>query len=71
MASKEFQGKPISGLLDNPVSRLQAICLSFLLAVAVIAILYKDFAIFHIGVWSVVLFAFYVGLFYIINYFKK
>lgn len=61
----------LSGSLENPVSRLQAICLSFLLALAVIAILYKDIAIFHIGLWSVILFGFYVGLFYIINYFKS
>ncbi|AHM62470.1 sodium/calcium exchanger membrane protein [Flammeovirgaceae bacterium 311] len=61
----------LSGSLENPVSRLQAICLSFLLALAAVAILYEDVAFFHIGIWSVVLFAFYVILFYIINYFKK
>lgn len=60
----------LSGSLDNPVSRLQAICLSFLLAVAAIAILYEDIAIFHVGLWSVVLFALYLALFYVINYFK-
>lgn len=61
----------LSGLLDNPVSRFQAVCLSCLLAVATIAILYEDIAVFHVGLWSIVLFAFYIGLFYIINYFKK
>ena len=61
----------LSGSLENPVSRFQAICLSFLLALAAVAILYKDLAIFHIGLWSVILFAFYLALFYIINYFKK
>ena len=61
----------LSGSLENPVSRLQAICLSFLLAVAAIAILYEDIAIFHVGLWSVVLFALYIALFYIINYFKR
>jgi cation:H+ antiporter len=61
----------LSGSLENPVSRLQAICLSFLLAAAAIAILYKDIAIFHVGLWSVVLFGLYVALFYIINYFKR
>lgn len=61
----------LSGLLENPVSRLQASCLSFLLGLAAIAILYNDFAIFHIGLWSVVLFIFYVILFRVINYFKK
>ena len=58
-------------MLENPVSRLQAICLSFLLALAAIAILYKDLAFFHIGLWSVVLFIFYLILFRVINYFKK
>ncbi|MFD3000455.1 sodium:calcium antiporter [Pontibacter toksunensis] len=66
-----IRNSSLSGSLENPVSRLQAICLSFLLAVAAIAILYKDFAIFHVGLWSVVLFILYVALFYIINYFKK
>lgn len=61
----------LSGSLDNPVSRLQAICLSFLLSVAAIAILYEDIAIFHVGLWSVVLFVLYMALFYVINYFKK
>lgn len=61
----------LSGALENPVSRLQAICLCFLLGVAVIAILYKDFAVFHIGLWSVVLFCLCIGLFYLINYFKN
>lgn len=61
----------LSGSLENPVSRLQAICLSFLLALAVVAILYQDIAIFHVGIWSVVLFSFYVALFYLINYFKR
>lgn len=61
----------LSGTLENPVSRLQAACLSFLLALAAVAILYKDVAIFHIGLWSVVLFIFYVILFRVINYFKK
>lgn len=61
----------LSGLLENPVSRLQAACLSFLLGLAAIAILYQDFAIFHVGVWSVVLFVFYVILFREINYFKR
>ena len=61
----------LSGSLENPVSKLQAICLSLLLSIAAVAILYEDIAIFHIGFWSVVLFAFYLGLFFIINYFKK
>jgi cation:H+ antiporter len=61
----------LSGLLENPVSRLQASCLSFLLGVAAIAILYRDFAIFHVGLWSVMLFILYVILFHAINYFKK
>lgn len=61
----------LSGLLENPVSRLQASCLSFLLGVAAIAILYEDFAIFHVGLWSVALFILYVILFRVINYFKK
>lgn len=61
----------LSGTLENPVSRLQAACLSFLLALAAVAILYKDVAVFHIGLWSVVLFIFYVILFRVINYFKK
>lgn len=61
----------LSSSLQNPVSRLQANCLSFLLALAVVAILYKDVAIFHIGLWSVLLFSSYVGLSYAINYFKK
>ena len=61
----------LSGSLQNPVSRLQAICLTFLLAVSVIAILYKDLAVFHVGLWSIVLFGLYLVLFYIINYFKK
>lgn len=66
-----IKNNSLSGSLENPVSRLQAICLSFLLAVAAIAILYEDIAIFHIGLWSLVLFCLYVGLFYIINYFKR
>ena len=61
----------LSASLDNPVSRLQAICLAFLLALAVVAIIYQDLEIFHIGIWSVILFGAYVGLFYIINYFKR
>ncbi len=61
----------LSGSLNNPVSRLQANCLSFLLALAVIAILYQDMAVFHVGVWSLVLFGAYVGLFFVINYFKR
>jgi cation:H+ antiporter len=61
----------LSGSLENPVSRLQAICLSFLLALAAVAILYKDVAIFHVGLWSVVLFGFYTLFSYIINYFKR
>lgn len=61
----------LSGSLENPVSRFQAICLSFLLSAAAIAILYEDVAIFHVGLWSVVLFCLYLALFYIINYFKR
>lgn len=61
----------LSGSLENPVSRLQAICLSFLLGVAAIAILYQDVAVFHVGLWSVTLFCLYVGLFYVVNYFKN
>ena len=61
----------LSGLLENPVSLLQSACLSFLLGLAAVAILYKDVAVFHIGIWSVVLFVFYVILFRVINYFKK
>ncbi|PRY12768.1 cation:H+ antiporter [Pontibacter ummariensis] len=61
----------LSSALENPVSRLQAMCLSFLLALAAIAILFKDVAIFHVGLWSIILFGFYVGLFYLINYFKQ
>lgn len=61
----------LSGVLDNPVSRFQAICLSFLLSAAAIAILFKDYAIFHIGVASVLLFGLYLILSYLINYFKR
>ncbi|RDV15827.1 hypothetical protein DXT99_07445 [Pontibacter diazotrophicus] len=61
----------LSGSLENPVSRFQAICLSFLLSAAAIAILYEDVAIFHVGLWSIVLFCLYLALFYIINYFKR
>lgn len=60
----------LSGILENPVSRLQAICLTFLLSLTAIAILYSDFAIFHVGFWSIILFIFYVGLFYLVSYFK-
>ena len=66
-----IRNSSLSGSLENPVSRLQAICLSFLLAVVAIAILYQDIAIFHVGLWSVVLFCLYVALFYVINYFKR
>jgi cation:H+ antiporter len=66
-----IRNSSLSGSLENPVSRLQAICLSFLLALAAVAILYEDIAIFHIGLWSIILFGFYVALFYIINYFKR
>lgn len=61
----------LSGSLENPVSRLQAICLNFLLALAIVAILFKDFAVFYVGIWSLVLFCFYIFLSYVVNYFKK
>lgn len=61
----------LSASLDNPVSRLQAICLSFLLALAAVAILFQDMAVFHVGLWSIMLFVFYLMLFYLINYFKR
>ena len=71
VADAYIKKSSLSGMLENPVSRLQAICLTFLLGLATVAILYKDVAIFHVGLWSVVLFAFYIALFYIINYFKR
>jgi cation:H+ antiporter len=61
----------LSGSLENPVSRLQAICLTFLLSLAVVAILVGDIAVYHVGIWSIILFSTCVALFYIINYFKK
>lgn len=71
VADSMIKNTSLSGSLENPVSRLQAICLSFLLAVGAIAILNKEIAIFHIGLSSVVLFVLYLFLFYIINYFKR
>lgn len=61
----------LSGSLEDPVSRLQAICLSFLLSIAAIAIIFEDIAIFHTGLFSVSLFLLYIGLSYIVNYFKE
>ncbi len=71
VADAFIKGTSLSGSLENPVSRFQAICLSFLLSAAAIAILYEDIAIFHVGLWSVVLFCLYLALFYLINYFKR
>lgn len=61
----------LSGSLEDPISRLQAICLSFLLSIAAIAIIFEDVAIFHIGLFSLSLFLLYIGLSYIVNYFKE
>lgn len=61
----------ITASIENPASRLQVNCLSFLLGVAAIAILYEDIPVFHVGLWSVVIFIFYLFFFYMINYFKN
>ncbi len=71
VADAYIKNVSLSGSLENPVSRFQGICLTFLLAVAAIAILYKDLAVFHVGLWSIVLFILYLALFYVINYFKR
>ncbi len=70
IADAYLKNTSLSGLLESPVARLQAICLVFLLSVATIAIVHNDVAIFHVGIWSVSLFLFYVGTSYMINYFK-
>lgn len=62
--------RSITSLIDSPVVQLQAIVGVLLLATSGCILVVGDFGIAHIGVGTILILVFFVGGFYLINYFQ-
>ena len=63
--------RSITSLIASPVVQLQAVVGILLLVTAACLVLVGDHGIAHIGIGSVLIFLFFIGGFYLINYFQS
>ena len=63
--------RSITSLIGSPVVQLQAIVGALLLILAAVVVTLGDKGIGHIGIGSILIFIFFLGGFYLINYFQS